>query len=164
MKKNHKIQLIQDSALQGVAEAQTKAMGIAFKVSGWSEKTKRGVLAAMILGAVSFNSAVAFAASKECGGEAANKLVGFIEDIAQFVMYIAGALAILMFVVGAVYIITGSKQSNVTKGIGFLKNAALGLGVLILVFFMKTIIVNLSVGLGGENSDTSCVNDSNKFS
>jgi hypothetical protein len=161
MKKNlnEKTKLIQDSALQGVAELQTKGFLLANRIAQIPERVKTFIIFAGAASMIGLNSTIAWASGgNDCGGDAGTTLVNFISDISKFIMIIGGALAILMFVVGAVYIIGGSKQSNVTKGIGFIKNAAIGLGVLILVFFLREIVVNLGEGLGRENADSDCVN------
>jgi hypothetical protein len=155
---NQKTKLIQDSALQGVAELQTKGFLLANRIAKIPERVKTLMIFAGAAAMIGVNSTIAWA-SGCTSNDAGPTLVGFISDISKFIMLIGGALAILMFVVGAVYIIGGSKQSNVTKGIGFIKNAAIGLGVLVLVFFLRELVVNLGSGLGGDKADTSCVEE-----
>ena len=153
-----KFKLIQDSALEGMAELHVRSLATASKVGGMSQRAKTQLSAGIILGLFAFNSTVALAASGKCGDDAGTKLADFIGKLASFLMLLGGALALLMFAVGALYIIAGSKQSNVSKGIGFIKNAALGVGVLILGGFIKVIITTVASGAVGKgNTDTTCV-------
>lgn len=156
-----KVKLIQDSALQGVVELQNRAMSVAVRAAGFSQKTRQVLTLTMVFGAFGVNSGIAWAAKQDCGGEAGSKLVTFIDGVAEFAMILAGGLAILMFVIGALYIIVGSKQSNVSKGIGFIKNAAIGLGVVILAFFIRTLIEAFSSGLGQGEADQKCTDKAN---
>lgn len=157
MNTKNKFKLIQDSALEGVAELHVRSLATASKVGGMSQRAKTSLSASIFLGLLAFNSAAAYAAG-DCGEDAGSKLAGFIGKLASFLMLLGGALALLMFAVGALYIIAGSKQSNVSKGIGFIKNAALGVGVLILGGFIKVIIVTLASGAVPDGqTDTECV-------
>ena len=162
MSKKEKLQLIQDSALQGVAELHAKSLATSSKVGNWSKKTKEAILAAFIIGGLAVNSTIAFAAGGDCGGEAGTRLAEFIGKLASFLMLLGGALALLMFAVGALYIIAGSKQSNVSKGMGFIKNAAIGVGVLALGGLIKFLVTNLAEGGGGDKANLKCINDSDK--
>lgn len=155
-----KTQLIQDSALQGVAELHVRSLETASKVGEMSARAKTQLTVAACLLLFAMNSGIAIAAGGDCGGEAGSKLAGFISKIASFLMLLGGAAALLMFAVGALFIIAGGNQSRVSKGIGYIKNAAIGLGVLVVGGFIKVVVVNLAKG-GTENNgfDASCVGE-----
>lgn len=78
-----------------------------------------------------------------CTNEAGEGVVEAIGQIAQVIMFIVGALVVLMFMVGGALIVAGGKSSRVQQGFTFLKNALIGLAVVAAAFFIQEFVLKL---------------------
>lgn len=146
MKSN--LTLVKDATVEGVVRVQ---MRMSRHLA--SKKARIGALAMVVL-AETLVPATALAANCSTGG-AADKLVKFIKQAAQFMIYLGGAAALLMFSVGAVFIIAGGNPQRVNKGMKMIHNAVIGLVILVAGVFIATIIdLFVNSATGGQTNDT----------
>ncbi len=144
------IDTIRDAALEGVVSVQASAMSGA----SVARRHPSGVLAGAVLGSLGLTS-TAYAAGG-CGNGAADALVDFIDGAAKFLLYVGGALALLAMAAGAVMVVSGT-GSWPSKGFKVLKNAAIGLGILVGIQLISFIVVEFVGGAGGNKVDANCV-------
>ena len=161
MTTREKFSLIQSALGEGVVDLQVKAGAAGSRVAQLDPRAKN----ALVLGIASLyllvSTNVALAASKGCSSPATTKLVGFIDSAAKFMMALGGAGALLMFAVGAFFIIAGGTGSRVSKGFGMLKNAVIGLVVLAAGFFIQEVVLSFVSGATGDNTP-GCINKGSK--
>lgn len=157
MSARNKMSLISQALGEGVVDLQVKAGAAGSRVAQLGPRAKSALVLGIAAMYPALFTAVAWAAPKGCNSGAATKLVGFIDSAAKFMMAIGGAGALLMFAVGAFFIIAGGTGSRVSKGFGMIKNAVIGLVVLAAGFFIKEVVLSFVSGATSSNTP-GCVN------
>ena len=77
--------------------------------------------------------------------------------IPRKVWFIGGAAALLMFAVGGFMWIVASSPTEVQRAKGFIKNAIIGLIILVAGLLINTVVVNLVEGISTGHNDADCV-------
>lgn len=150
--------IIRQASREGVSDAIALQGRIAVRLVSLDARLKATLIVA--LGAALFALNAGFAYAAQCGGSnAADTLTKFIDSAATFMMALGGAGALLMFAVGACFIIFGGgQQSRVSRGMGMIKNAVIGLIVLALGAFIKFVVLEfLSGATKGEADSSGCI-------
>lgn len=152
MTTRQKRQLIVQALGEGVVDVQGKAFAAGSRVAQAKARTK----SAFALGIVGIYStlfaAVSFADGTGCNSDATSSLTGFISSAAKFMEAIGAAGALLMFAIGAFFIIAGGTGSRVSKGFGMIKNAVIGVVVLCAGFFVQHVVLSFVNGATSNNS------------
>lgn len=157
MKEN--MQLMRQAGREGVQTAAGLPYLAAARVSALSERMKVALIVALAsFGVFAYSGGIAWAA-KQCGGQgAASRLSDFIGQAALFLIAIGGASSLLMFAVGAIFIIFSTSSEKKKKGMDILKNAVIGLVVLGVGIFIKFVVLAFIQGAtGNENSVGKCI-------
>ena len=158
------IKLMRQAGREGVQTAAVLPYLAAARVSALSERMKVLLVAALAtFGVFAYSGGVAWAA-KKCGGAgAADRLSDFIGQAALFLIAIGGASALLMFAVGALFIIFSTSSEKKKKGMDILKNAVIGLVVLGVGIFVKYVVLAFIKGATGNNNSVgNCIEYGNK--
>lgn len=146
--------LIRQAASEAMCSAQMGSERLVAAVSELPQRAKTFLLAGLVMGTLAIESSAAFAAGKG-GSEAANVLVMIMQRLAEFFMVLGGGLALLFFALGAIRIITAVDGDQKKKGMENIKNAIIGLVVLVGAFFIRFVVVNLigsAVDASGQDS------------
>ena len=96
-----------------------------------------------------------------CASSASTALQSFLGSAANFAIGIGGVGALLMLAVGALMIIFGHTPQRASMGMKVIKNAVIGLGVLVAGLLLKFIIVDAILGAAGPHTSStvqSCLN------
>lgn len=153
MRKNP-LTLLQEASLEAGVAVQVKA----FELVESRRKRTLGAVGATLLGVLILASP---ALAQGClrGGQqrAADTLARFIDGAAKFMIYIGGAAALLMFAVGGVMWIIASSHGDVQRAKNFIKNAIIGLVVLVAGLLINTVVVNLVEGISGNHNSAECL-------
>lgn len=145
---------IREAIREGVTQGFVAQGKVAVRVASMSPRAKAGVTAALAAAVFALNSGYAWAV--QCGGSnAAETLTKFISSAATFMIALGGAGALLMFAVGACFIIFGGTPSRVSKGMGMIKNAVIGLAILALGAFIKFVVLEFLSGATKNRSENS---------
>ncbi len=84
----------------------------------------------------------------------ASGLVTLINQAASFLMYIGVAIAVFMIAYGGFRVLSAAKSSWAREGMGYVKNAVIGLVIMLSGLFIKGIVVTfLTGGTAGASSD-----------
>lgn len=90
-------------------------------------------------------------------GTATGSLTGLIETAANFLIIVGGALAILMFAIGGFMIMGLGGTKNAKKGFTVVKNALIGLAIMVSGIFIREVILQFIAGGTGGNNKANCV-------
>jgi hypothetical protein len=143
-------------ALDSLVALQTATATLAGRLVATTESVRKLSLAVGVLLTPLFVTAPALAAGNGCTSSAARQLFGFLNAAAQFVIGIAGVGSLLMFAIGAAFIIMGGTPEKVSKGMKIVKNAIIGLGILVAAVFIKTVVLAFVEGATGVKG-SSCI-------
>lgn len=99
----------------------------------------------------------AVGSTKNSGTGATSSLTSLIETAANFLIIIGGALAILMFAIGGFMIMGLGGTKNAKKGFTVVKNALIGLAIMVSGIFIRTVILNFIDGGTGGTNKAKCV-------
>lgn len=95
-----------------------------------------------------------------CDGGRASGLQKIVGDAAKFLIVLGGATAVLMFVIGGFLIMTGGgSRKHVDRGMKTVKNAFIGLAVMVSGLFVRGVVVGFIGGASNDTSATACIND-----
>lgn len=145
--------------------------------TGTSARRKTGLASVGAVGALLLAPVLAVAdpakdncalTQKGAGGKGANSgtattsLTGLIETAANFLIIVGGALAILMFAIGGFMIMGLGGTKNAKKGFTVVKNALIGLAIMVSGIFIREVILQFIAGGTGGNNKANCV-DGVKF-
>lgn len=153
MRKNP-LTFLQEASLEAGAAVQVKAFEL---VESRRKRTAGGlglVLAGVLIAA---SPAVAQGCLRGSQKSAADTISKFFDGAAKFMMVIGGAAALLMFAVGGFMWIVASSPTEVQRAKGFIKNAIIGLIVLVAGLLINTVVVNLVEGISTGHNDADCV-------
>lgn len=130
-----RLSLIKSAMVLGSAEAQYCI----------PRRTRLLINLAAVLWATAYSATYTYAATTGtgCDNAGSSNIQTLLERAAQFLIAIGGALALVMFVVGALFIMSGHK---VEKGYKFIKNTVIGLFLLAGGVFIKVVVANLVIG------------------
>jgi hypothetical protein len=148
--------IIRQATREGASDAMALQAKAAVRIASLDSRAKTALVAALTASVFALNAGFALAASA-CGGNAADTLTKFIGSAATFMMALGGAGALLMFAVGACFIIFGGTQDRVRRGMTMIKNAVIGLVVLAVGAFIKFIVLAFLDGATTGKSDDRCV-------
>lgn len=147
---------IGDAATSGLTTVTTSAL-----VSGPSQRVRVamiGLLAAMAALGIA-DTALAQANCSPTDGDATGKIVQLISRAGTLLIAIGGIGALLMFAIGAIFIMFGGNESRTSKGMKMVKNTVIGLAVLAGGFFLRNVVTSFvdsanSNVLGAQESQT----------
>lgn len=116
-----------------------------------SGKVGAGAAAVVGVGAAAV-PATASAQSCNSGGADGGRLQGIIDGAAGFLIILGGSLSILMFAIGGFMILgSGLKREWVGKGMSVVKYALVGLVILVIGGFVKTVVLSI-IGAAGSST------------
>lgn len=124
-------------------------------------RTRRTAIGAGLAGAM-LAPAGAFAApaTANCGVEEASGLVAIIRRAATFLMVLGGAVFLLMMVTAGFLIMGGAANKKYVKlGMSIAKNAFIGLIILVLAWFFRSVVLQFLGGATGNQAATNCPSD-----
>lgn len=150
MNVHEKKELVQAASTAAVSDIQANIYSAATKAASLSGRVRLMIAGSAI--ALYYAMFAGYAYASGCKSGAASELVDFIDNAANFMMAIGGAGALLMFAVAAFFIITGHKESQVSKGFKMVKNALIGLAILAAGFFIKEVLLQFISGATGGSS------------
>lgn len=117
-----------------------------------------GMLGAGALGAIAFAPALASANTPATGCTANTAgLTNLIQQAANFLIIIGGAFAVLMFAVGGFMIMGLGGTRKVRKGFDIVKNALIGLAIMIGGIFVREVLVKFIGGATNGKNATDCL-------
>jgi hypothetical protein len=154
MNVHDKKEMVQEASIAAASDIQASIYSVATKAASLSGRVRLMIAGSAIALYYAMFAGYAYAAG--CNTGAASDLVKFIDNAANFMMAIGGAGALLMFAVAAFFIITGHKESQVSKGFKMVKNALIGLAILAAGFFLKEVLLKFIGGATGSNA-SKCV-------
>jgi hypothetical protein len=124
-----------------------------------------GIAAFGVLGGVAHAVGTATAGSGTCAAAATNvgtQIQSFVNPITDFLIIIAGAGFVIMVLAGGLFIMFGHTSGHKNRGVGYLKNAVIGLIIVIGAFAIRSILTLLVGGAatsaGNSNPCQSSIN------
>lgn len=134
-------------------------MAAASESATLSRDAQRTSLASgMLLGAIATPAAAL--AADPCAGskDAANQLSDLIGRAGGFLIMVGLAVALFMITLGGFRIVAGHKESAVREGMKNVKNALVGLAIMLLGVFIQKVVVKFATGLAGaDGAPQSCL-------
>lgn len=93
------------------------------------------------------------------GGSSTDGLTTLIQQAANFLIIVGGALAVLMLAVGGFMIMgLGGTSKHSRKGMTIVKNALIGLAIMVAGVFLREVIVKfIAGGTGAGNNSADCL-------
>jgi hypothetical protein len=144
---------IKEAMLSGVVSVQVDAMSRTAKVTEPSAVTKISLAVGALMAPFVSSTAFAFAASSGCGTSAAQKLHDFLNSGAQFLIGIGAIGSLVMFVVGALFIMfSAGNESRASKGMSIVKRTVIGLIILAGGVFIKYVVLQFVQGATGSSA------------
>jgi hypothetical protein len=156
MNVHEKKEFLQEASVAAASDMQSSIYAFAIKVASLSGRVRLMIAGSAM--ALYYTLFAGYAYAAGCKSGAASDLVDFIDNAANFMMAIGGAGALLMFAVAAFFIITGHKESQVSKGFKMVKNALIGLAILAAGFFLKEVLLKFISGATSTRS-SKCVEE-----
>jgi hypothetical protein len=149
--------LLRQAGREGVQESAALGVTAATRVASLSREAKAAVTLTLFA-AIFFlgSSNLALAAANNCGGRPAQRITTFISNAATFMIAIGGVGALLMFAVGAAMIIFAVQPQYKSQGMGYIKNAIIGLVILVSGLFIKEVLLQFVEGATGGTADEDC--------
>lgn len=147
-----KLRLIRQALGEGVVDVQGKTFAAGSRVAQSSARAKSMVALVFVGSYSALFAGASFAAGSGCNSAATTSLTTFISDAAKFMEAIGAAGALLMFAIGAFFIIAGGTGSRVSKGFGMIKNAVIGVVVLCAGFFVQHVVLSFVNGATSNNA------------
>lgn len=144
--------LVRKASLQALVATQTGSSRFALATAELPQSARSLIVVLVATSTLAIHASYALAAQ----GGATKVIVNIITAITTFLSLLAGALAILFLVIGAIRIITAVKPEDKRKGYDNIKNAAIGLAVAIGAILIKVVIEAIAgqfVGAGGADSN-----------
>jgi len=151
------------AAIEAAASVRSQAFGLGLRFSALSRINQLLLIAFITLSYYGTHAGYAFAAGEGCNSGAAANIVAFIDSGVQFLMIIAGVLAVLMAVVGGALVITGGNSNRTKMGFEFLKNSIIGLGIVAIAVVIQEVVLDFLSGASGQNTP-GCLEDGNQGS
>lgn len=132
-----------------------------------SGRRHRRLLGVGMAGGSLFTPAAAFAqapgAPAGCDAGRSSGLQKIVKDAATFLIVLGGTVAVLMFVIGGFLIMAGGgSRKHVQRGMGIVKNAFIGLAVMVSGIFVRNVLTNFIGGASNDTSATNCITDTLK--
>jgi len=91
---------------------------------------------------------------------AAQALESFFSGAATFLIYIGGAVFLLMMAAGGIMFMIGTSSGQIGKAKSYIKHALIGLVVLVTGVFVKEVVVNLIAGISSGTNSAECLGGS----
>lgn len=128
---------------------------------GTGRRNRRLLGSGMAAGSL-FAPSMAMAAAPAAGCDAgrATGLQKIVRDASMFLIVLGGSVAVLMFVIGGFMIMAGGgSRKHKQRGMDIVKNAFIGLAIMVSGIFVRTIVVNFIGGASADTSATGCITD-----
>lgn len=97
-------------------------------------------------------------AGSGCDAGRATGLQKIVKDAATFLIVLGGTVAVLMFTIGGFMIMAGGgSRKHVQKGMGIVKNAFIGLAVMVSGLFVRNVLTSFIGGASSGDASTNCI-------